>query len=95
MGTKILEMLSTILPLVWAASGSAVVIYVTGLANKIRVYIPRGVQIPLAGILSAIAAGIVDPDAMGQGAALGAALQGALSIPPDVARASARETTQS
>ena len=93
MGAKILEFVNMILPALWAMSGPAVVIAITGMANKLaNLYIPRAIQIPLAAVISAFAAGLTGtPDNALVGLEAGAIAQGALSLNPQKFLASAKE----
>lgn len=84
---KTIEFVNLILPAIWAVSGSALVIMLTATANNLaKLYIPRGIQIPLAGVLGAIVAGLTgdgEHSAAVVGMADGVALQAALSLNPD------------
>ena len=89
MGAQLLNFINIILPVLWTVSGPAFVVMLTATANNLaKLYIPRAIQIPLAGIIGAIAAGLsgVDPVV---GATAGAGVQSALSLPPDKFLASA------
>ena len=80
MGTQILNFINLILPMLWTVSGPAFVVMVTATANNLaKLYIPRAIQIPLAGIIGAVAAGLSGVDPAG-GAAAGAGVQAALSM---------------
>jgi hypothetical protein len=93
MGAKILELVNVMLPVLWATAGPALVVMLTATANNLsKLYIPRALQIPLAGVLSALAAGITgDPNAAIVGLASGTAVQAALSMNPKTFLASAKE----
>lgn len=87
MGLKIIEFVNMILPAIWAVSGPALVVMITATANNLaKLYIPRGIQIPLAGVLGAVVAGMTGDgqvSAAAVGLADGVALQAALSLSPD------------
>lgn len=85
MGTKIIEFVNLMLPALWATAGPGLVVMLTATANNLaKLYIPRGIQIPLAGILGAVVAGITgDANAAAIGGASGLAVQSALSMSPD------------
>lgn len=85
MGAKILEFMNMILPALWATAGPAVVVMLTATANNLaKLYIPRAIQIPLAGVIGAIVAGLTgDANAAAMGGAGGLAVQSALSMNPD------------
>lgn len=95
MGAKILEFITMILPALWATGGPALVVMLTATANNLaKLYIPRALQIPLAGVLGAIIAGITgDTQAIGVGLASGVAVQSALSMHPDTFLAGAPPAT--
>lgn len=84
MGAKILEFVNMILPAIWATAGPGFVIMLTATANNLaKLYIPRAIQIPLAGILGAVVAGLTgDASAAAMGGASGLAVQSALSMDP-------------
>ena len=86
MGAKTLELLNLILPILWSTAGPALVVMLTATANNLaKLYIPRAIQIPLAGVLGAIVAGLTgDGESMNAtavGLANGLAVQSALSMP--------------
>ncbi len=85
MGEQILNFVNMILPALWATAGPSLVVMLTATANNLaKLYIPRAIQIPLAGILGAIAAGLTgDANAAAIGGASGLAVQAALSMHPD------------
>ena len=96
MGAKILEFVNMMLPALWAMSGPALVVMVTATANNLaKLYIPRAIQIPLAGILGAVVAGITAGDgsvnATTVGLMDGLAVQAALSMSPSKFLAGAKE----
>lgn len=96
MGAKILEFVNMILPALWAMSGPALVVMVTATANNLaKLYIPRAIQIPLAGILGAVVAGLTGDSASAAavGLADGLAVQAALSMNPEKFLASAKAPT--
>lgn len=69
--------------------GPAATVAVTAFVNKyVKGYIPRELQIPLAGIFGALSAGFLGADPAVAGAG-GLAVQAALSLKPEVALASA------
>ena len=71
------------------AIGPAVTVMITATANKLMIaYIPRFLQIPLAGIMSAFAAGLAGGD-IAQAAAAGSLVQGAISMNAETFLASA------
>ena len=73
------------------AIGPAVTVMVTATANKlVTAYIPRFLQVPLAGIVSAFAAGLAGGDPA-QAAAAGSLVQGAISLNAKTFLASAPE----
>lgn len=78
--------LNALLPALWATAGPAFVVMLTATANNLaKLYIPRAIQIPLAGILGAVVAGLTaDPSvhATTVGLADGLAVQAALSMSP-------------
>lgn len=94
MGVKVFEFVNLLLPAVWAMSGPALVVMVTATANNLaKLYIPRAIQIPLAGILGAIVAGLTGDgttQASAIGLADGLAVQAALSMSPSKFLASAK-----
>jgi hypothetical protein len=94
MGAKILEFVNLLLPVLWATAGPAFVVMVTATANNLaKLYIPRAIQIPLAGILGAIVAGLTGDEqvnAAAVGLADGLAVQAALSMSPGKFLASAK-----
>lgn len=86
MGAKIIEFVNMILPVLWATAGPALVVMLTATANNLtKLYIPRAIQIPLAGILGAVVAGLTGDQgsAAVMGLASGTAVQAALSMSPD------------
>ena len=87
MGAKVIEFVNMLLPAIWAVSGPALVVMITATANNLaKLYIPRGIQIPLAGVLGAVVAGMTgdgQASAAAVGLADGVALQAALSMNPD------------
>jgi hypothetical protein len=90
MSGAILQFVNLLLPVLWATAGPAFVVMLTATANNlVKLYIPRALQIPLAGIVSAIAAGISGTDPV-TGLEVGAALQGAMSLSPTKFLASAK-----
>lgn len=91
MGTKILDFVNMILPVLWATAGPSLVVMLTATSNNLaKLYIPRAIQIPLAGALGALAAGITGgADAAAIGGASGLAVQSALSMNPGTFLASA------
>lgn len=84
MGAKILEFVNMVLPVLWATAGPGLVVMLTATANNLaKLYIPRAIQIPLAGILGGLAAGLTgDASAATVGAASGVVVQSALSMDP-------------
>ena len=83
MGAKILEFANMILPAIWATAGPALVVMLTATANNLaKLYIPRAIQIPLAGVLGAVAAGLAGAP-VEEGFVAGAGIQAALSMSPD------------
>ena len=87
---KILSFLLSMVPAMWAIVGPTAVIAVTGVFNTvIKKYIPREVQIPLAGLFSAIAATLSGGDPV-TAAAGGTMIQGALSMNGNTFLAGAR-----
>ena len=69
--------------------GPAATVIITGAVNKyVKGFVPRELQIPLAGVFGALAAGFLGADPATAGAG-GAVVQAALSIKPEVALASA------
>ena len=96
MGTKTLELLSLILPILWSTAGPALVVMLTATANNLaKLYIPRAIQIVLSGMLGAIVAGLTGDgesvNAAAVGLANGLAVQSALSMSPSKFLASAKE----
>ena len=93
MGSKLIEFMTMILPALWATAGPAVVVMLTATANNLaKLYIPRAIQIPLAGIVGAFAAGLTGgADAAAIGAASGVAVQSALSMNPTTFLAGKKE----
>lgn len=96
MGAKAVEFINLILPALWATAGPALVVMITATANNLaKLYIPRGIQIPLAGVLGAVVAGLTGDgetaNAAAVGLADGVALQAALSMNPQKFLASAKE----
>lgn len=87
MSGKILEILNMLLPMLWATAGPAFVVMLTATANNLaKLYIPRAIQIPLAGILGALAAGLTGDGSVNAtvvGLADGIAVQSALSMNPN------------
>ena len=86
LGAKILGFINLILPALWATAGPALVVMLTATANNLaKLYIPRALQIPLAGVLGAIVAGLTGDQASSAvvGLASGTAVQAALSMSPD------------
>lgn len=93
MSGKIMEFVDMILPALWAMGGPALVVMITATANNLaKLYIPRAIQIPLAGILGAIVAGLTGDSASAAavGLADGIAVQSALSMNPQKFLASAK-----
>jgi len=83
MGAQVMNFINLVLPALWTVSGPAFVVMLTATSNNLaKLYIPRAIQIPLAGIIGAIAAGLSGVDPV-TGAAAGAGVQSALSMPPD------------
>ncbi len=95
MGAKAIEFINLILPALWATAGPALVVMITATANNLaKLYIPRGIQIPLAGVLGAVVAGMTGDESVNAaavGLADGVALQAALSMNPAKFLASAKE----
>ena len=92
MGMKILELVNAVLPLLWAAAGPGLVVMLTATANNLaKLYIPRAIQIPLAGVLGAVVAGLTgDASTAAIGAAGGLTVQAALSMDPKAFLASGK-----
>lgn len=94
MTAKIMEFVTLLLPALWAMSGPALVVMITATANNLaKLYIPRAIQIPLAGVLGAIVAGLTadaSVNATAVGLADGLAVQAALSMSPSKFLASAK-----
>ena len=94
MGAKILEFVNLLLPVLWATAGPAFVVMITATANNLaKLYIPRAIQIPLAGILGAVVAGLTGDEnvsAATVGLASGLSVQSALSMNPSKFLASAK-----
>jgi len=93
MNSKIMDIVNLLLPVLWASAGPALVVMLTATANNLaKLYIPRAIQIPLAAVLGALAAGLTgDANAAAIGGASGLAVQSALSMPPDKFLAGAPE----
>lgn len=95
MGAKILEFVNMILPALWATAGPALVVMLTATANNLaKLYIPRALQIPLAGILGAFVAGLTGDSASAASVGLtsGLAVQSALSMNPNTFLAGKKES---
>lgn len=96
MSGKIMEFVALVIPALWATAGPALVVMITATANNLaKLYIPRAIQIPLAGILGAIVAGLTADEqasAAAVGLADGLAVQAALSMNPAKFLASAKST---
>lgn len=94
MNGKIFEFVNLLLPMLWATAGPAFVVMLTATANNLaKLYIPRAIQIPLAGILGAVVAGLTGADQAKDaviGFADGIAVQAALSMNPSMFLASAK-----
>lgn len=95
MNGQIINFVNLLLPALWATAGPALVVMLTATANNLaKLYIPRAIQIPLAGILGAIAAGLTGEEsssAAAVGLADGLAVQAALSMSPEKFLASAKK----
>lgn len=95
MKDQIMTFVNLLLPALWATAGPAFVVMVTATANNLaKLYIPRAIQIPLAGILGAIVAGLTGDESTSAamvGLADGIAVQSALSMPPAKFLASAKQ----
>jgi len=92
---KVMEIVNLLLPALWSTAGPMIVVSLTALVNKFaKAYVPRALQIPLAGVFGAIVAGLTG-DGSAQVAAVGLAnglaVQSALSVNPKSALASAKE----
>lgn len=85
MSVKMLDVLSVLLPVLWSTVGPTLVVMLTATANNLaKLYIPRALQIPLAGILGALVAGLTgDASAAVVGGASSLAVQSALSMDPN------------
>lgn len=89
----ILNFLLGAVPALWMALGPAVTVIVTGFFNSaIKAHVPRELQIPLAGLINAVAAGLSgsDPTTIGASLAIGSAIQGAFSTNPNTVLAGAK-----
>ena len=88
--TAVLGFILTLIDQAWQTTiGPAATVALTALINKyVKGYVPRELQIPLAGIFGALGAGFLGADPATAGAG-GMAVQAALSIKPDVVLASA------
>lgn len=88
------QLVDLILPALWATAGPAFVVMLTATANNLaKLYIPRGIQIPLAGVLGAVVAGLTGDHsvhATAVGLADGLAVQSALAMSPSKFLASAK-----
>lgn len=95
MDSQIMNFINLLLPALWATAGPALVVMVTATANNLaKLYIPRAIQIPLAGILGAVVAGLTGDGSTGAaavGLADGLAVQSALSMSPAKFLASAKQ----
>lgn len=83
---EILNFVLGAIPALWVAIGPALTVMLTGFFNSaVKAHVPRELQIPLAGILSAVAAVFAggDAGAVGTSAALGSAIQSAFSTNPN------------
>ena len=93
---------NVLIPTLWGSSGAAITSVITAWSNAvIKRYVPREVQIPLAGILGAIAGSIIGPEMSvdwGLGAGIGGAsstlIRSALSVDPRTFLASAKESPE-
>ena len=93
---------NVLIPAVWASSGTLITTAVTAWINAIiKTYVPRAVQIPLAGILGSLVTGMTAPQmgidpglAAGIGLAAGTLGQVALSLDPKTWLASAPPSTE-
>ena len=94
MNSTITQLVNLVLPALWATAGPAFVVMLTATANNLaKLYIPRGIQIPLAGILGAVVAGLTGDGSASSaaiGLADGLAVQSALSMNPAKFLASAK-----
>lgn len=90
-----METINLLLPALWATAGPGLVVTITKLSNSLfRLYVPRALQIPLAGILGALVAGLTGDEsaqAVSTGLANGLAVQSALSADPKMFLASKKE----
>ena len=94
MRSTIMEFVNLLLPVLWATAGPAFVVMLTATSNNLaKLYIPRAIQIPLAGILGAVVAGLTgdqNVNSVAVGLADGLAVQAALSMSPSKFLASAK-----
>lgn len=78
-------LIDTLLPVLWSTAGPTLVVMLTATANNLaKLYIPRGIQIPLAGLLGAVVAGLTGDGSVNTvavGLASGLSVQSALSMP--------------
>jgi hypothetical protein len=74
------------IPALWVMAGPAATVMVTGFFNTVvKAYVPREIQIPLAGLLSAAASSLAGSEIpIGTEIAIGSAIQGALSMSPNM-----------
>ena len=92
---------NVLIPAVWASSGPLITTAVTAWINSIiGTYVPRSVQVVLAGIMGSLVTGITAPQmgidpglAAGIGFTAGTLGQTAISLDPKTWLASAKETT--
>jgi hypothetical protein len=86
-------LLETLLPILWSVAGPTFVVMLTATSNNLaKLYIPRAIQIPLAGVLGAVVAGLTGDESVNTvavGLANGLAVQSALSMDPRAFLASA------
>lgn len=98
----ILSMVTTmLLPALWVSFGPILTKGITGVVNSwTGKYVPRAIQVPIAGLLGAVIAGLtgatqgIDPGvAAGIGASIGLGGQVLASLHPDTMSASPPKTT--
>ena len=78
--STILNLIFGMLPAIWGALGPVATVAVTAFFNSVvKAYVPREIQIPLAGLLSAAIAGLAGADPA-PALVEGSAIQSALSM---------------